>query len=84
MNKTIKLCDLMTGEVAKVVEILPENRIRGRLFDLGLTEGGNVKCLFNSPTGGMRAYLIRGACVALRDEDAATVLVSGGSKDGAD
>ena len=34
-----------------------------------------IKCLFNSPTGGMRAYLIRGACVALRDEDAATVLV---------
>ena len=84
MNKAIRLCDLSVGKVAKVFEILPENRIRGRLFDLGLTKSSEIKCLFQSPTGGMRAYLIRGACVALRDEDAATVLVIGGIGDGAD
>ena len=84
MNEIIKLCDLKVGEVAKVVEILPENRIRGRLFDLGLTENTEIQCLFKSPTGGMRAYLIRGACIALRDEDAAAVLVIGGNGDGVD
>lgn len=84
MNEIMKLCDLKVSDVAKVVEILPENRIRGRLFDLGLTENSEIKCLFKSPTGGMRAYLIRGACVALRDEDAAGVLVCGGEQDGLD
>lgn len=84
MNEIIKLCDLKMGEVARVVEILPKNRIRDRLFDLGLTENTEIKCLFRSPTGGMRAYFIRGACVALRDEDAEGVLVCGGGRDGLD
>lgn len=76
MNNFIKLCDLRLGEGATVIEILPVCRIGDRLYDLGLTEGSRVRCLFRSPSGGMKAYLIRGACIALRDEDAAGVLVS--------
>ena len=80
MNEIIKLCDLKMGDSATVIDILPECRIGIRLYDLGLTKGSRVGCLFKSPTGGMKAYLIRGACIALRDEDAAMVLISTGKR----
>ena len=68
-NNMIKLCDLKLGEAARVTKISPNNRIRRRLIDIGLIEGTKVSCVCLSPTGGMRAYLIRGASVAIRDED---------------
>jgi ferrous iron transport protein A len=75
MNKTIRLCDLRDGEVASVKEIYPKCRIRQRLFDVGLIEGTRVECVFKSPIGGMKAYLIRGAVIAIRDEDCQSVSV---------
>lgn len=80
MNNTIRLCDLGAGEVARVIEISPENRIKERLFDIGLIEGTLVRCLFKSPHGGMRAYLIRGACIAIRDVDICDVLTERSEK----
>ena len=78
-NNTIRLCDLKLGEIARVSEISPCNRIRQRLFDIGLIEGTEVKCVCLSPSGGMRAYLIRGASVAVRDEDLCDVMAERGS-----
>ena len=76
MNKSniIKLCELNLGEVARVTEISQTNRIRRRLLDIGLIEGTVVRCVCLSPSGGMRAYLIRGTAVAVRDEDLCDVL----------
>ncbi len=42
-------------------------------MDIGLTGGARVKYLFSAPSGEPRAYLIRGAVIALRLEDAALV-----------
>ena len=50
--------------------------ITTRLMDLGLTRGARVRCLFAAPSGEPRAYLIRGAVIALRREDAALVCAS--------
>ena len=70
------LTDLHEGERAQVVSLLNESRIRRRLQDLGLVEGTRVNCIQKSPFGGMVAYGIRGAIIALRAEDAVGVLVN--------
>ena len=44
-----------------------------RLLDIGFTEGTRVQCLYAAPSGEPRAYLVRGAVIALRREDAARV-----------
>ena len=40
-----------------------------RLTDLGLIPGTKVVCVAESPAGDPRAYLIRGALIALRNSD---------------
>ena len=52
-----------------------EGGLRGRLYDLGFNRGAEVKCLFAAPGRGMRAYLARGAVIALRERDARRVAV---------
>ena len=56
------------GQRAEVLELRTESRMRRRLLDLGL-----VECVGQSPGGDPKAYLIRGAAVAIRSEDARTV-----------
>ncbi len=46
-----------------------------RLMDLGFTPGAEVLCLLAVPGGGMRAYRIRGAVIALRRREARTVIL---------
>lgn len=46
-----------------------------RLMDIGMVQGTEVECLMKSPLGDPAAYLIKGAVIALRREDAGTVLV---------
>mgnify|MGYP001181001857 CR=1 FL=1 len=52
--------------------------VRRRLLDIGLVEGTEVECVGRSPGGDPAAYLIRGAVIAIRDADAAGILVSRG------
>ena len=70
------LVDLHVGDRAQVVSLLNEGNIKRRLQDLGLVEGTRVNCVQKCPHGDMVAYGIRGAIIALRAEDAASVLVS--------
>ena len=55
-----------------------------RMRDLGLTDGARVVCLQKSPCGDPAAYLIRGAVIALRRQDAGTILMKGVNAHGAD
>jgi len=82
-TQRIKLCELAVGDRAEVRALLSRRAIRRRLQDLGLVEDTAVECIGKSPGGGMSAYLIQGAVIALRDEDAAQVLVSPQESDGA-
>jgi ferrous iron transport protein A len=63
------------GKTAKVRELLSSGSMRRRLLDLGLIEGTSVKCLQKSPSGDPIAYMIRGAVIALRDEDSLKIIV---------
>ena len=46
-----------------------EKSMRNRLLDLGLTPGSETEFLFCAPSGSPRAFLIRGAVIALRKKD---------------
>lgn len=71
----IPLNDLSLGETCKVNLLIAEGIIRRRFLDLGLINGTEVKALAKSPSGDPVAYLIRGAVIALRSEDASKILV---------
>lgn len=75
MNTISSLDGLERGQTAKVQSLLATGSMRRRLQDIGLIEGTQVECLQKSPAGDPVAYLIRGAVIALRSEDSATVLV---------
>lgn len=65
-----RLTDLLLGEKARVASI--SRNVRGierrRLLDLGILPGTAVEAEMNSPSGDPTAYRIRGALIALRQE----------------
>lgn len=69
------LDDTATGDTVTVRELLTTGEMRRRLLDLGLVPGTSVECVGHSPAGDPGAYLIRGVAIALRCEDAHSVLV---------
>lgn len=69
------LAHLAPGSEALVTALGGEGAIRRRLLDLGLVPGTRVKALRTSPLGDPRAYLIRGAVIALRAEEAGLVAI---------
>ena len=66
---------MKTGTYARVVRLDTQGYLRRRFMDIGLVEGTPVECLRKSPAGDPKAYLIRGAVIAIRKEDASSVLV---------
>ncbi len=72
---TIPLCDLRPGEGGVVRQLNTVGSMRRRLMDLGMIPGAAAVCVGVSPAGDPAAYRIRGAVVALRRADAATVLL---------
>lgn len=76
MNDICSLTKLDVGQFARVGSLLSCGSIRRRLQDIGLIEGTEVECVLKSPCGDPAAYQIRGAVIALRNEDAENILVS--------
>ena len=75
MSTSSILCSLIPGEKARVVEILPCGDIRRRFLDIGLIRDTEVECVAKSPFGDPSAYLVRGATIAIRNEDSSSILV---------
>ena len=75
MPSQCPLCRWPLQTPAVVVSLLPGCPLRRRLMDLGLTCGAAVCPLFRGPSGNPTAYRIGGTVLALRDADAAAVLV---------
>lgn len=75
MKEKIRLSDLKRGQKAVISKLAAYDDMRRRLQDIGLIEGTVVECLGKSPLGDPTAYLIRGAVIALRSEDAGRVLL---------
>jgi DtxR family Mn-dependent transcriptional regulator len=73
-----RLSDLKPGETARVTSISPACRglERRRFMDLGILPGTVIRAEMISPSGDPTAYLIRGALIGLRKEQAALINVS--------
>ena len=74
-NMEYTLKDLPIGSWGYVQKLKINGTIRRRLLDMGLVKGSQIICLGASPMGGLRAYQICGAVVALRDEIGAEVII---------
>ena len=73
------LDDLRPGDSGRVERLRAGCALGRRLMDLGFTPGAKAEHLFSAPSGDPRAYLICGAVIALRRDDARDVLLSGGA-----
>lgn len=71
----MNLRELPLGAKAKVTALSLEGAERRRLLDLGLAIGTTIEAVRRSPLGDPTAYRIRGAMVALREEQAERVEV---------
>ena len=63
------------GEYAEIAALLTKGSMRQRLLDIGLTPDTIVECVGKSPAGDPRAFLIRGAVIAIRKEDCDEILI---------
>ena len=76
------LSQLNVGESAVVTGIESKENIRRRLQDLGLTDGAGVEYIMKSPLGEPRAYMIRGAVIALRKSETDSICIEKRGTDG--
>ena len=67
---------LNVGEQALVDSLDFQSANRRRMQDIGLIDGTRVECLRKAACGDPVAYLIRGAVIALRNEDAKKIFVT--------
>ncbi len=64
-----KLTDMRIGDRAYISELQGVGAMRRRLIDMGFAPKTAIECVGRSPLGGLSAFLVKGAVVALRDED---------------
>jgi DtxR family Mn-dependent transcriptional regulator len=71
------LSSLKVGEVAQIISISPRTRgvERRRLMDLGILPGTSIEIEMSSPSGNPTAYRIRGAIIALRENQAEDIRI---------
>lgn len=75
MPPTNTLSGLKCGSGAVVSALCTQGAMRRRLLDMGFAPGARVLPLFRSCSGDPVAYLIHDTVIALRREDARTVLI---------
>ena len=76
MEERHVLADLRPGQAARVTALDPRGELTARLAELGFLPGTRVVCVARAPLGDPTAYLVRGAVIALRDEDASGIRVT--------
>ncbi len=75
MTDNISLNDITLGKCAVVKKIGSGCAIRRRLMDIGVVKNTRIECVGISPLGDPRAYLIKGAVIAIRAADSADIAV---------
>ena len=74
--QTTTLDQLDFGQIATVTALNVGGANRRRLMDLGILPGTQLAVDLRSPLGDPTAYLIRGAVIALRREQAKQIEIS--------
>jgi ferrous iron transport protein A len=73
--KLLPLSQLPNGGTGTVASLNAQGLVRRHLLDLGLVTGSRVEAIRRSPAGDPAAFNIRGAIIALRNEDADRILI---------
>ncbi len=76
MSQLRSLADLGVGQRARVSALRSGGALRRRLLDIGLIQDTAIECVGCSPAGDPRAYLIRGAVIAIRERDGRDIMIS--------
>lgn len=69
------LDDIKVGENASIYKLNSTGNIRRRFLDIGLIENTTVKCVGENASKNMKAFLIRGAVIAIRTDDLKDILI---------
>lgn len=75
MINYITLNDIAPEEKAKIKSINISGSMKRRLLDIGLIENTVIECVGKSPMGDPKAFLIRGAVIAIRSDDGSKIIV---------
>lgn len=76
LKKTTSLEKIDVGQKALVIGVNIKGNLRRRLFDLGLINGTQIKCLGKSPFGDPIAFSIKDSVIAIRTEDCKNILIN--------
>ena len=63
------------GQKVRVKKVISNSSIKRRLLDIGLTPGTIIERELENFSGNLSAYMIRGALIAIRNEDASEIVV---------
>lgn len=74
-NSYIKLSDAPLKSSVHVKFLLSDGLSRRRMMDLGIIPGAKVFVKRKSPLGDPRSYIVKGAEIALRKEEADKIVV---------
>lgn len=66
---------LPLNKIGYICDINCSSNIKRRLLDLGLIKDSKIIPVLDSPLKNPRAYEIRGTIIAIRNEDASSILV---------
>lgn len=75
MSKLIGLHEAEIKSKVKVVQIVPESRIRRRIMDMGITKGVEIVVEGKAPMGDPIEIQVRGYKLSLRKSEAKDVIV---------
>lgn len=75
MRELLCLNDLKFNECGYIFDINCSDSVKKRLLDLGLVKDTCIVSIFKSPSGGIKAFDIRGSLIAIRDEDSSLINV---------
>lgn len=71
----LSLNNTKLGQRVRVKKVNNDNSIKRRLLDIGLTPGTIIERVLENFSGNLVAYMIRGALIAIRNEDASKIMV---------
>ena len=70
---TLDMLDV--GECCNVISLEKSSNLYQRFLDIGVIKNTKIECVLKSAGNDPKAYLIRGAVIAIRNEDARTILI---------
>lgn len=71
----LKLHTASVGSIVTVENLFSTGFLRERMLALGLTKGAKIEVIRKGPSGDPTVFNIRGAMIALRNEEASLVAI---------